>query len=613
MNSTHSRFFKFLVCFLLVTAVMAWRYHSSSQQKSPTTTASLGPKKNISVLASLSGNQPKNINSAPQATSKVAHLIPRQPSPLHEPSAQELQDFPGATVVEAAEIPGPEPDQKTSIRLLKTNFKYPLIRTEEIINADQNSVVARTEMVADHFLVTLPAGEDPSLFLRHFGATATSIAQVTPDAPLYRVNLASPSLEALPAALAQTETMIPGTGEPDFIAHALTKQKQETLSMTGLQWAFSLTGLQWALNPQWSDPSARLFGVEGCDVWDVWAMPLDQNGRDMTDASSVIVAILDSGIRYTHDDIKVNMWHNPSPTVGDIYGCDSYHVLPSNLKKELPFTGNPMDGRGHGTSCAAIVGGNKKNGLGSGVAQKVQLMACRFMSDQGAGAESDEIIGIYYAIQHGAQFINCSFAGVRPSGTGLLTQGAEYDAIAAAGKAGVVLICAAGNDGLDNDNPITSSYPASYPLDNIVSVAALSEFDELVSSYWDSNWDSNYGTTTVHLAAPGDCIISAWGGDPNNPGLFSPVGSGDSFGSGDSCYAFVSGTSAAAPFVTGTFALLRARFPLESYQSLKARILDNVVKRPSLDGKTISGGTLDVYQALNSEKPNLGIKIHGLP
>lgn len=345
---------------------------------------------------------------------------------------------------------------------------------------------------------------------------------------------------------------------------------------------------------------------EGCDLFDVWDMPANINDHDVTDASQVIVAVVDTGIRYTHNDIKKNMWHNPLPTVGDIYGCDAYHAnsldpYQKTDKTESPFTGDPMDQNGHGTFCAPIIGGTGDHGLGTyGIASKVQLMACRFMSDQGAGATSDAIIAIYYAIQHGAQFINCSFGTYIPSRTSLITQGAEYNAVLAARAAGVVLICAAGNDGLDNDNPITALYPASYPLGNVVSVAALSTTEELVSyvSTPLTAWNSNYGATTVHLAAPGDLIISAWGSD-NTAGLAYSIGSDDA------CYGIASGTSASAPFVTGAFALLRAQFPLESYQSLKARILKSIVKLPSLKGKTISGGTLDVYQALNSSEPEL--------
>ena len=139
------------------------------------------------------------------------------PAPLDRPSEEELREFPGASVVEAMEIEGPESDQKIRLRILKTNFKYPFIRTEEII--DQQGVLSRVEMVADHFLVTLPPETTPEGFLRTLGLQANFITRITPDAPLYRVDLISSSLNALPRALKKGSEISGASCEPDLINH----------------------------------------------------------------------------------------------------------------------------------------------------------------------------------------------------------------------------------------------------------------------------------------------------------------------------------------------------------------------------------------------------------
>ncbi|MBX9578579.1 MAG: hypothetical protein K2W97_08930 [Chthoniobacterales bacterium] len=120
----------------------------------------------------------------------------RPPAPLDHLSAEEEREFKGAIIVEASEIAGPRPGEKTRLRLLKTHFKYPMIRMEEIINDKTQQLVGRAEMVADHLLVRLPAGMDPQKFLKQCGSSAIAITRVTPDAPLYRVDLKSASLDA---------------------------------------------------------------------------------------------------------------------------------------------------------------------------------------------------------------------------------------------------------------------------------------------------------------------------------------------------------------------------------------------------------------------------------
>lgn len=167
----------------------------------------------LSVLALRQQKQQVPSVSSRQATSLPHHV----PAPLDSLSEAEQHFFPGAVVVEATEIAGPEPDQKIRLRILKTNFKYPFIRTEELI--DEQGVITRAEMVADHFLVTLPPGTTPEAFLKKMGLQANLITRVTPDAPLYRVDLISQSLSALPRGLEKGAEVPGALCEPDLINH----------------------------------------------------------------------------------------------------------------------------------------------------------------------------------------------------------------------------------------------------------------------------------------------------------------------------------------------------------------------------------------------------------
>ncbi|MDP9291901.1 MAG: S8 family serine peptidase [Verrucomicrobiota bacterium] len=315
-----------------------------------------------------------------------------------------------------------------------------------------------------------------------------------------------------------------------------------------------LNGSQWDLNNTGQNSGVVDADVDGPEAWNV-----------RTSAASVVVAVIDSGGRYTHQDLAANMWRNPGETAGN--GVDDDHdgytddVFGINTVKG---TGNPNDDNGHGTHVSGTIGAIGNNGLGvAGVAWNVKLMECKFLDSTGSGYTSDAITCIDYARQHGAQIINNSWGG------GGYSQ-ALYDAIAQLRTAGIIFVVAAGNDATNNDT--TPTYPANYNLDNIVSVAATTRTDALATY-------SNYGANTVALAAPGSGITST-------------------YNSGDAAYTAMSGTSMAAPHVTALFALLKAQFPAESYLQLIQRAMSSVDQLPSLTGKVKGGGRINLYKAL---------------
>lgn len=213
MKTIIKRFF--VGVFIIALSLIAfWVMRSGAFSPHQSLNAAAAPKSFNPHLSVLLGQQQK-VSSNPAPSMPTAHH--RAPAPLDHLTKEEERFFPGGSVVEATEIEGPESDQKIRLRILKTHFKYPFIRTEEFI--DQQGVINRVEMVADHFLVTLPPGTTAEVFLKKMGLQATLITRVTPDAPLYRVDLISSSLNALPRALEKGMEVPGAVCEPDFMNH----------------------------------------------------------------------------------------------------------------------------------------------------------------------------------------------------------------------------------------------------------------------------------------------------------------------------------------------------------------------------------------------------------
>ncbi|GAB4389219.1 MAG: hypothetical protein Kow0025_13230 [Thermodesulfovibrionales bacterium] len=294
-------------------------------------------------------------------------------------------------------------------------------------------------------------------------------------------------------------------------------------------------------------------------------------------AGAVIVAVVDTGVDYTHPELSANIWTNPgeancSNGVDDDQNeyaddCRGWNFVSNNnnpMDDFVDLQGNP----GHGTLGAGIIGAVGNNGSGiAGINWAVQVMPLKFMNSAGDGTVDKEIQAIYYAIDMGADIINASY-GLSGFST------AERDAIQAARDAGILFVAAAGNDGSNND--ATAFYPASHDLENIISVAA-SSYDDTLASF------SNYGATSVDLAAPGAWIYST-------VPYAAPLGADD--------FDFASGTSFAAPMVSGAAALVKSRNPSAAYSVIKGVIL------ASVDNKgypVMTGGRLNLFRAVSTD------------
>ncbi len=318
---------------------------------------------------------------------------------------------------------------------------------------------------------------------------------------------------------------------------------------------------QWSLANNGSSNGLAGADIKATAAWDV-----------RTDASSVIVAVIDSGVRLDHPDLAANLWRNPRETAGNGLDDDGNGYRDDvNGINAIAGNGNPADDHGHGSHVAGIIGAVAHNGTGiAGVAWRVQIMALKFLRSSGSGATSDAITCIDYAIANGAHIINASYGVVATGGTPQFIP-AEYEAIKRLRDAGIIFVAAAGNESSDTD--VIASYPASYRLENVISVGNSTNRDEVSTS-------SNFGSGSVELFAPGSDIYS--------------------LAHDATLYISRSGTSMAAPHVAGALALLKAQFPTDNYRQLINRVLRSVDTPVALAGKSQTSGRLNLDRAIRS-------------
>ncbi len=316
--------------------------------------------------------------------------------------------------------------------------------------------------------------------------------------------------------------------EPNYIAHAARIPNDPSYS---LQWGLATVGA----------PAA----------WDV-----------ITGSEDIIIAVVDSGVDYTHPDLSSRMWQNTGEIAGNGIDDDGNGYIDDVRGWNfLSRTNDPMDDYEHGTHVAGIAAAATDNLTGiSGMTWKNKVMALKFLGSSGTGPISLSIEAVQYAVKNGAKIINNSYTG-----GGFLRS--MYSTISAANEAGVLMICAAGNEYNNNDsNP---SYPANYGLPNVISVGATDSTDGWAAF-------SNYGNT-VHIAAPGKDILSTI---PSNR------------------YVTRNGTSMAAPMVSGAAALLLGLNPQMTAAEVRTLLLNSVDIRSSLYGKVSTSGRLNVQKAL---------------
>ncbi len=312
---------------------------------------------------------------------------------------------------------------------------------------------------------------------------------------------------------------------------------------------------QWALSN-----SGQNGGKKGADI----SAPLAWATTTGTD--KLVVAVLDTGVDYTHEDLAANMWARPD-------GMAPYHdaelgtIDDLNGFNAIDNASDPMDDNGHGTHCAGIIGAEGENDLGiAGVNWKVQIMPLKFMGAGGSGTTKDVIEAINYVIERkkagvNVRIISASWGSTQRSRSleAVIRKAYEND---------ILFVAAAGNASTDNDR--MPHFPSSYDVPNVISVAALDRHDQLASF-------SNYGVKSVAIAAPGVDILSTWLGNE---------------------YEEKSGTSMATPVVSGVAALVLAENPRMSVDELRKKLLASTDPIVALKGKTVTGGRINAAKAL---------------
>lgn len=306
----------------------------------------------------------------------------------------------------------------------------------------------------------------------------------------------------------------------------------------------------WGLNNLGQNMGTAGADINAPEAWNI------QIGRK----DGPIIAVIDSGIDFRHPDLKANMWVNPGEIAGDGIDndgngvIDDVHGFDANGKN-----GNPYDGNGHGSHVAGTIGAVGNNGLGVvGVNQVAQIMAVKIFDDAGSTNSAAIVRGIEYATKMGARITSNSWGGLSAS-----------QAVKQAFEASPALhIMSAGNSGWDNDK--RAHYPSGYRVSNSIAVAA-SDRDDKKASF------SNYGLTTVDIAAPGKEIYS-----------LEPGGG----------YTTKSGTSMATPHVTGVAGLVASQFPEATNEEIKLRILQGGDKLPGWEKLVSSGSRLNALGAL---------------
>jgi subtilisin family serine protease len=304
-------------------------------------------------------------------------------------------------------------------------------------------------------------------------------------------------------------------------------------------------------------------GTPGADIHatDAWDSAIG--------ARTILVGVVDTGVDYTHPDLAANVWSAPAQFTVTVGGQSITCAAGTHGFNAITKTCDPFDDNLHGTHVAGTIGAVGNNALGVvGVSWLANIIGLKFLDASGSGSIADAINAIEFGIQAkgtlGAaaniRVLSNSWAG------GLLSQ-ALLDEITRANQNDMLFVAAAGNSSSDND--LTPIYPANYAVPNVIAVAATDNQDGLASF-------SNYGPTTVHLGAPGVKVLST-----------VPGGAYNSF----------SGTSMATPHVSGSAALLLARCSLNT-AALKSLILSSVDPIPSLAGRTITGGRLNLARAV---------------
>ncbi len=309
-------------------------------------------------------------------------------------------------------------------------------------------------------------------------------------------------------------------------------------------------------------------GTTGADIGAAQAWDITTGSR------AIVVGVVDTGFDYNHPDLMANVWSAPADFTVTINGQAITCLAGSHGFNAITRTCDPMDDAGHGTHVSGIIGASGNNGAGvSGVSRVASLMSSKFLSASGSGSTSDAVAALDFLVQVKALFpIEANIRVLNASWGGGAFSQTLLDEISLLNNQGILFVAAAGNSAVNTD--LSPTYPNAYDAPNILSVAATDNTDALASF-------SNWGPATTDIGAPGVSVLSTL-----------PSGT----------YGFTSGTSMAAPMVSGAASLVLAACPMTT-AALKADLMGTADEIPALAQRVLSGGRLNVFRSLSACAP----------
>lgn len=367
----------------------------------------------------------------------------------------------------------------------------------------------------------------------------------------------------LPAGMSAAEA-IAAMGKDNRVEYAVTNDiikagpVEETTSNETAGKPDNLNTKLWGLHNEGQTGGTADADVDAPEAWGI------QTGNG--GANGPLIAVIDTGINYNHEALKANVWTNPGEIAGNGIDDDNNGVVDDvHGFNAAADNGDPLDDNDHGSHCMGSIAGSGEGSKGLfGVMHNAQVMGVKFLTGNGGGTLADAIESVLYSTKMGARITSNSWGG------GGFNQ-ALYDAFKASPAMHII---AAGNESNNNDS--RPAYPATFDLPNVISVAATDHNDNIARF-------SNYGATTVDLAAPGVDVYSATSGSSTE-------------------YKSFSGTSMATPHVTGVAGLVVSQFPEISNEELKARLMNTVDRKSQLAGKMVTGGRVNAFNALEIDE-----------
>lgn len=471
-------------------------------------------------------------------------------------SARSLASVLGVIAVSSLGLLGQAEGSRASKQIAFTEDGYPYIRGEYLVKVRSGAALERL-LEEQYESVGSVARKVPVMEARDSGLW-------------YKVRVADDH-KLREAILSARESADVVYAEPNYLYYALSANEKNMPNPPSRGKAGpDYSPVPSLPNPPVVDPDlSRMYGLSKIGAQQAWQVT--------SGSTKVLLANIDTGIDYNHEDLINNLWRNPAEIPADGVDNDGNGYIDDIVGWDFrDKDARPFDDNSHGSHTAGTIAATGGNGVGiSGVAQQASIMGLRFLGgSEGSGSLEDAIKAIEYATNNGASIMSNSWGG------GGYSQ-AMFDAISRANDKGILFVAAAGNSGSDNDKK--AQYPANYKLPNVLTIAATDSADKLASF-------SCFGATTVHMAAPGVKILSTVPGNKYNS---------------------LSGTSMATPHVSGAAVLLKAAYPNMRAKELKAVLMESVEKLPNLEGKVQTGGRLNISKAFAVAKAQFGEPVAG--